>query len=195
MGLSRYLNKNINLREVAPTSSPNIAHSAWMHGTLWNAIFTSLIGFNNDADFLYRLVTALGMRLNHEYWCKCTWRTNGINKTAGHKWLTLPPLTVGLPVTSERYWASFQVTRLFHKATVSQCDHFFATTYRKLNQVDYQIEIFLPQFGGGALSSNVFTICPYTDLWAAEGISALQTSLLLVTVTNPYLESSSNLWT
>ena len=27
-------------------------------------------------------------------------------------WQTWPPLTVGLPVTSERYWASFQVTRL-----------------------------------------------------------------------------------
>ena len=45
-----------------------------------------------------------------------------------HKWQTsveqLTSLTVGLPVTSERYWASFQVTRLFHKATVSHCDHF-----------------------------------------------------------------------
>ena len=37
---------------------------------------------NNDADFLHRLATALGIRPNHEYWCKCTWRTNGINKTA-----------------------------------------------------------------------------------------------------------------
>ena len=27
-------------------------------------------------------------------------------------------------LTSERYWASFQVTRLFHNATVSHCDHF-----------------------------------------------------------------------
>ena len=42
-----------------------------------------------------------------------------------HKWQTWPPLTAGLPGASERYWASFQVTRLFHKATVSQCDHFF----------------------------------------------------------------------
>ena len=44
-------------------------------------------------------------------------------------WQTWPPLTVGLPVTSERYWASFQVTRLFHKASVSRCDHFFAAAY------------------------------------------------------------------
>ena len=35
---------NINLREAEQTSSPNIAHSAWMHGTLWNAICTSLLG-------------------------------------------------------------------------------------------------------------------------------------------------------
>ena len=84
--------------------------------------------FNNYADFLYRLATLLGMRLNHEYWCKCTWRTNSNHKTATSD-LTWPPLTVGLPVTSERYWASFQVTRLFHIATVSQCDHCFAATY------------------------------------------------------------------
>ena len=50
-------------------------------------------------------------------------------------------------VTSERYWASFQVTRLFHKVTISQCDHFFAVTYiciccLKLHQADYKIEEF-----------------------------------------------------
>ena len=63
-----------------------------MHGTLKNAIFTSLIGweidvidtlrFNNDVNYLYRLATALGMRPYHEYWCKCTWQTKGMNKTA-----------------------------------------------------------------------------------------------------------------
>ena len=142
------------------------------HGTLGNAIFTSLIGyeidvihtlrFNNDADFLYRLATALGMRPNHEYWCKCAWRTNGMNKTATSD--RRPPLTVGLPVTSARYLASFQVTRLFHNVTVPQCDHFFAATYvfvwnftrliTRLKRI-----FFNPRFGGGALSSNVFTIC------------------------------------
>ena len=76
------------------TRPPNIAHSAWMHGTLWNAIFASLITseidvidtlrFNNDVDYLYRLATVLEMRLNHGYWCEpeCTWQTNSINKTA-----------------------------------------------------------------------------------------------------------------
>ena len=51
-------------------------------------------------------------------------RANEWYQQNSHKWQTWPPLTVGLPVTWERYWASFQVTRLFHKATVSQCDHF-----------------------------------------------------------------------
>ena len=64
-----------------------------------------------------------------------------INKTATSD---RPPLTVGLPVTSERYWASFQVTRLFHKATVSHCDLFFCCYIciccLKLHQADYKVE-------------------------------------------------------
>ena len=104
------------------TRPPNIAHSAWMHGTLWNAIFASLIAseidvidtlrFNNDVDYLYRLATVLEMRLNHEYWCEpeCTWQTNSIN--------TATSWQLGFQ-TLERYWASFQVTRL------SQCNQFF----------------------------------------------------------------------
>ena len=76
--------------------------------------------------FLYRLATALGMRANHEYWCKCTWPTNGINKTATSETdlTSVSQLTVGLPVTSDRYWACFQVTRLFLSATI-----YFAATY------------------------------------------------------------------
>ena len=156
------------------TWPPNIAHSAWMHSTLWNAIFASLIAskidvidtlrFNNDVDYLYRLATVLQMRLNHEYWCEpeCTWQTSPIqiwllllfcfgasaalrshqskkaaqsdlNRTNGkrtadeqyqqnsHKWKTWQ---LGFQ-TLKRYWASFQVTRLFHSAT-----NFF-------NQADY----------------------------------------------------------
>ena len=57
--------------------------------------------------------------------------------------------------------------RLFHKATDSQCDHFFfAATYvvvvwnftRLITRLK-GFFFFLPQNGGGALSSNVFTIC------------------------------------
>ena len=61
-----------------------------------------------------------------------------------------PQVTVGLPcsdqVTSERYWAGFQVTRLFHNATISQCDHFFCCYIciccLKLHQADYKVEEF-----------------------------------------------------
>ena len=120
------------------TRPPNIAHSAWMHGTLWNAIFASLIAseinvidtlrFNNDVDYLYWLATVLEMRLNHEYWCEpeCTWQTNSINKTATSESTKdfQDSWQLGFQ-TLERYWASFQVTRLFHSATI-----FF-------NQADY----------------------------------------------------------
>ena len=90
------------------TRPPNIAHSAWMHGTLWNAIFASLIAseidvidtlrFNNDVDYLYRLATVLQMRLNHEYWCEpeCTWQTNSW-RTVSTKQPQVKDLTVGLP--------------------------------------------------------------------------------------------------
>ena len=59
-----------------------------------------------------------------------------------HKWKTWQ---LGFQ-TLERYWASFQVTRLFHNATI-----FF-------NQADYYNEEFFIFFSGRGLSSNVFTI-------------------------------------
>ena len=39
---------------------------------------------------------------------------------------SVSPKTVGLPVTSERYWACFQVTRLFHSATIFAATYVFA---------------------------------------------------------------------
>ena len=60
-------------------------------------------------------------------------RTMNIGANAHGKWTvstkqpqvtnltSVSPLTVGLPVTSEWYWASFQVTRLFHSATIFCC--------------------------------------------------------------------------
>ena len=159
------------------TRPPNIAHSAWMHGTLWNAIFASLIAseidvidtlhFNNDLDYLYPLATVLEMRLNHEYWCEpeCTWQTNSINKTATSWQLGFQTL--------ERYWASFQVTRLL------QCNQFFQSG-RLLEWRVFHFFIFFGGWwwggggvggvgvgvgggwgwggGGGVLSSNAFTI-------------------------------------
>ena len=54
-----------------------------------------------------------------------------------------------------------QVPRLFHNATVSQCDHFCCYTCTcicclKLHQVR---EVFFNSIWCGPLSSNVFTIC------------------------------------
>ena len=46
------------------------------------------------------------------------------NWTVSTKQPQVTDLTVVLPVISEMYWASFQVARLSHNVTVSQCDHF-----------------------------------------------------------------------
>ena len=70
------------------------------------------------------------------------------------------PLTVGLPVTSERYWACFQVIRLFHSATIVLLLHMYLFETSPGWLPGWRIFFFfLPWFGGGALSSNVFTIC------------------------------------
>ena len=69
------------------------------------------------------------MRPNHEYWCKCTWRTNGINKTAtsdrlhdlrwqlGFQWHRGGIELVFKSLDCFTKW-------LFHSATI-----FFAATY------------------------------------------------------------------
>ena len=149
------------------TRSPNIAHSAWMHGTLWNAIFASLIAseidvidtlrFNNDVDYLYRLATVLEMRLNHEYWCEpeCTWQTNSINKTATSWQLGFQTL--------KRYWASFQVTvrPVFSTRPITRMKSFsFFYLF---------IFFFFWGGGGGAQLQCIYYLVLYTDLKAAKG--------------------------
>ena len=87
-------------------------------------------------------------------------------------------LTVELPVTSERKWASFQVTRhtqlvgwfdrrLFHSdnATVSQCDNFCCYMYLlclKLYMTSQRWRVFFFFFffffGGGGHSSPVYLV-------------------------------------
>ena len=111
-----------------------------------------------------------------------------------HKWQTWPSLTVGLPVTSERYWASFQVTWLFHKVTVSQCDHFLFLLFfcchiciccLKLHQADNKIEeLFCFRFGGGALSSNIFTICAVYWSLGRRGYFGVSNVALVLCVIN-----------
>ena len=124
-------------------------------------------------DFLYRLATALEMRLNHEYWCECTWQTNSINKTA----------------TSDRldYWASrhprgFELVFksldcftvwLFHSAT-----NFFQPGWLLAWRV-----FFFFFFGGGGVRGwaqlqRIYYLVLFTNLKAAEGILMFQTSLL-----------------
>ena len=82
----------------------------------------------------------------------------------------LTPLTIGLPVTSERYWASFQVTRLFHKVTVSKCDHFFrchiCICCLKHHQADYKIEegFFNLDLVGEHSAPMYLLFAPYADL-------------------------------
>ena len=146
-----------------------------MHGTLWNAIFTNLIRyeidiidtlrFNNDADFLYQLATALKIRPNHEYWCKYTSQTSGINKTGTSDRLDLG-WQLGFQWHRRGIELVLQVPRLFHNATVSQCDHFVLLhIYMYLlfeaspGWLPGWRGFFLPQFWWGALSSNVLTIC------------------------------------
>ena len=87
------------------TRPPNIAHSTWMHGTLWNAIFANLIAseidvidtlrVNNDVDYLYRLATVLEMRLNHIY-IGANRNAHG-KRTVSTKQPQVKDLTVGLP--------------------------------------------------------------------------------------------------
>ena len=96
------------------------------------------------------------MQPNHEYWWSIkqpqmtdTVTSNRLQGPRGgglaNDWSDCgdrPPLTVRLPVTSERYWASFQVTRLFHTVTIFCC--YICICCLKLRQADYKVEeIFL----------------------------------------------------
>ena len=140
--MSQYFNKNIliygrqrrHCHLISPTRHECMAHR------LWNAIFTSLIIKKSMLLIHYISIMMQIFYIDWQQHWECV-RTMNIGANAhgeqtvstkpenSHKWQTWPPLTVGLPVTSERYWAGFQITRLFHEATVSQCDHFFAATY------------------------------------------------------------------
>ena len=135
------------------TRPPNIAHSAWMHGTLWNAIFTSLIAqeidftdtlrFNNDVDFLYRLATVLEMHLNHDCWCEpeCTWQMNSINKTANSE---------RLDSWASRLWRSTGIELVFKSLDCFTVRPIFSTrpiTRIKSFSLFFFVVVFF--FGGG----------------------------------------------
>ena len=135
--------KKITLREAAPISSPNIAHSSRMHGTLRNVIFTSLIGqeidvsdtlrFNNNADFLYRLATALRMPPNREYWRSTKEpQVTDLHWQLGFQWHRR-----GIELVFKSL--DCFTKRLFHTATFFCC--YICICCLKLHQADYKVEI------------------------------------------------------
>ena len=72
---------------------------------------------------LYRLATALGMRPKHEYWYKCTWQTNGINKTATCDRLDHCWHRTGIELVFKSL-DCFTI-RLFHNATIFLLQHMY----------------------------------------------------------------------
>ena len=96
--------------------------------------------FNNDVDFLYRLATVLEMRLRKGmHMAKEQYQQNS------KKWQTWQ---LGFQ-TLERYWANFQVTRLFHSAT----NFFNQVLITRMKRV-----FFLFFFGGGDCSAPVYLL-------------------------------------
>ena len=81
---------------------------------------------------------------------------NSINKTATQvkKWKTWQ---LGFQ-TLERYWASFQVTRLFHSA-ITRIKSWFVLFFWRWGVGG----------GGGAQLQCIYYLVLYTDLKAAEG--------------------------
>ena len=158
----------------------NIAHSAWMHGTLWNAIFTSLIAseidvidtlrFNNDVDYLYPLATVLEMRLNHEYWCEpeCTWQTNNINKTttserldnwASRLWRGIELVFKSLDCFTVRpIFSTRPITRMRSFSFYSFIYIFFIYLF-----IIFYLFIYFFFWGGGAQLQCIYYLVLYTD--------------------------------
>ena len=180
------------------TSSPNIAHSAWMHDTLWNAIFASVIGykidvidtlytlrFNNDVDFQNRLATALEMRL--EQWVLM--RMDMINdryQQNSHRWQTWQ---LGFRCHRRGIELVFKsldwfTVRLFHNATLFCCYMYllFETSPGWLQGLFiYYFTFFIIYILGGSLTSiwiwwawritqlqRIYYLVPCTNLWVAD---------------------------
>ena len=101
-------------------------HGCMAHSEMWYRQLIGIYKFNMLRNWCYLYTT-------FQWWCGFSISIGNSTGYATEPWILVinktatsdrPPLTVGLPVTLERYWASFQVTRLFHKATVSHCDLF-----------------------------------------------------------------------
>ena len=94
--------------------------------------------------------------------------TNERYQQNSHKWLTWPPLTVGLPVTSGCIDLVLQVPRLFHIATVSQCDHFlllhmymfvFLSSTRLITRLESFFGFFTSILVGGTQLQCIYYLC------------------------------------
>ena len=98
-----------------------------------------------------------------QHW-ECDRTMNIDDQQNSHKWQTsVDQLTVGLPVTSERCWASFQVTRLFHKSNCFTLRPFFAATYVFVVWNFTRLITRLKSCDQAALQM-VFSVCPSVSL-------------------------------
>ena len=99
-----------------------------------------------------------------QHW-ECDRTMNIGDQQKSHKWQTsVDQLTVGFQWHRRCIELVFKsldcfTKRLFHTATIFCCN--ICICCLKLHQADHKVEefVFLPRFGGGALSSDVFTIC------------------------------------
>ena len=147
-----------------------MTHSEMRYLISWEIDIIDSLRFNNDADFLYRLATTLKIWPNDEYWCKCTWQTSGVNKTATSDWLDL---CWQLGFQSERYWASFSffksldcfTMRLFHSAAIFCC---YICMYLLFEASPGLLPawrgFFCLNFGGGHSAPMYLLFVLYTDL-------------------------------
>ena len=107
--------QNINLREAAQTSSPNIAHSAWMHESdAQHTLKFDIYEFNRVRNrWHYVSVMMCIFYIDWQHYWKCDWILNiGANahgkqtvstKQPQHKWQTWQASSD----IRDLYWASF----------------------------------------------------------------------------------------
>ena len=99
------------------------------------------------------MATALKIRPNHEYWCKCTPQTSGINKTVTSDWLDLR-WQLGFQWHRRGIELVLQVPRLFHSATIFCCYICTCICCLKLHRADYQV-------GEGFFFTSILHQCIY----------------------------------
>ena len=142
---------------------------------------------------------------NHEYWCKCTWRTNSINKTATSDRLDLR-WQLGIQWHRRGIELVFKsldclTRRLFHSSAIFLLLHMYlllkiSTGWLPGWRGFLCIILISIWWGSTQLRCTVYLLfAPYTDPYPTEGISAFQTSLLFIYVdTCLQINTCSNTW-